>query len=499
MVSHNTSPVITPSRVVARRRATARRIGLSALLLCALLIRLLWIEADAATTLTWSGAPFTDEGLYSHAARNQVLFGTWRTNEWDNRLVSPLFDGLAFSVFSVFGVGFVQVRLISIGFTIGALLLFWSMLRRDWGPYWALLGATLWGLDYFWVQYSRLGLLEPGMVAWLVAAAWCWRRALDGTWRWSIGVGICAGIAYVWKSLALLWLPVPLLALLLLGGVWPRRQVALGYLLGLGLVCTAYGLLWYLPRQSELAAYNQFYAADRLPTSITEAWQVLIRNGRSTYVWAQTPIVLVVALLGGLRALPAVWKRSLPPSMALALSWAVCGAALLIMPYSPPRYYTLLLPAVVCLALFATRSTDNLYSHHYTRYAASALLGTCLIWNGWWYAQWARQRGTTLRDSARELQRLVPDGELVIGVAACGLSLGNDLPCAPPFAGLVNDQQPIERLGARYGLVEERSPDDYLRRFYGPLLSRSTRLAQLSIGPRRFTLYRFDNQATADQ
>jgi 4-amino-4-deoxy-L-arabinose transferase-like glycosyltransferase len=489
MFSHNRFPAVMP----------VWWLGLSALLVCSLLIRILWIEADAATTLSWSGAPFTDEGLYSHTARNRVLFGTWRTNEWDNRLVSPLFDGLAFLVFSLFGVGFVQVRLISIGFALGGLLLFWSLLRRDWGPSWALLGATLWGLDYFWIQYSRLGLLEPSMVGWLVAAAWCWRRALDGTWRWAIGVGVCAGIAYIWKSLALLWLPVPLLALLLLGAQWPRGRVAAGYLAGLVVVGALYGLLWYLPRLNELVAYNRFYAADRLPASPLEALQVLSRNARSRYVWAQTPILLAVALLGGLRALAAAWKRVLPPVVALALSWAVCGAALLIMPYSPPRYYTLLLPAVVCLALFAIRATDNLDSQLYIRSATSILLCMCLIWNGWWYAQWAGKRRTTLRDGARELQRLVPRGEMVLGVAACGLSLGNDLPCAPPFAGLVNDQQSIERLGARYALVEEGSRDDYLRRFYGPLLARSARLAQLPVGPRRFTLYRFDDQATPDQ
>ena len=88
------------------------RVGLWLVVLGALVLRLLWLEADAATTLTWSGAPFTDEGLYSHAARNRVLFGVWRTNEWDNRLVSPLFDAAAYAMYTLFGVGFVQVRLI---------------------------------------------------------------------------------------------------------------------------------------------------------------------------------------------------------------------------------------------------------------------------------------------------------------------------------------------------------------------------------------------------
>lgn len=492
MVPHNTSTVAAPDSASLQPRLAAWWLWLLAVVGVALALRLLWLDADAATTLTWSGAPFTDEGLYSHAARNRVLFATWRTDDWDNRLVSPLFDGLAFAVFSLFGVGYVQVRLISVVFATVALLLFWDMLRQDWGPRWAVLGCALWGLDYFWFQFSRLGLLEPSMVAWLVAAAWCWRRALDRGVAWAIGCGVCAAIAFVWKSLALLWLPVPLLALLLLARPWTRWRLAAGYLAGVGAILALYGLLWYLPNRTELAAYNQFYANDRLPGSFGEAITVLLGNVRSKYVWAQTPVLLIAALLSALRSLITI-RRSLQPVVALALAWTICGAVLLIMPYSPPRYYTLLLPGVVILAL-ALVAADNLGFHQYTGFVAAGLIGASLVWSGWWYLRWAGARRTTLIDSAREVQRLVPPGEMVLGVHACGLSLGNDLPCAPLFAGLVNDDRPVEMLGARYGLVENGTRDDYLRRFYGPLLAGSTPLAQLPVGPRRVTLYRFADQ-----
>lgn len=499
MVPHNTSSVAAPGSAASRPGLAVWWLCLLAVVGVTLALRLLWIDADAATTLTWSGAPFTDEGLYSHAARNRVLLGTWRTNGWDNRLVSPLFDGLAFVVFSLFGVGFVQVRLISVVFSAIALLLFWDTLRQDWGPRWAVLGCVLWGLDYFWFQLSRLGLLEPSMVAWLVASAWCWRRSLDRGVGWAIGCGVCAATAFVWKSLALLWLPVPLLALLLLARPLTRWRLAAGYLLGLGSILALYGLLWYLPHRAELAAYNQFYTADRLPGSLGEAGAVLLRNLRSKYVWGQTPVLLIAALLGGLRSLVAIRRQAIQPVVALALAWTICGAVLLIMPYSPPRYYTLLLPGVVTLALAAIVSTDNLYSHRYISYVATGLLGASLVWSGGWYVRWAGDRRTTLSDSAREVQRLVPRGELVLGVTACGLSLGNDLPCAPLFDGLANDDRPVEKLGARYGLVEDGNRDDYLRRFYGPLLATSTRLAQLPLGSRRVTLYRFADQPLPDQ
>lgn len=460
----------------------------------ALGLRLLWLDADADASLTWSGAPFTDEGLYSHAARNQVLFGTWRTDEWDNRLVSPLFDLLALVSYALLGVGYVQLRLISVLCATAALPLFYRLLRDDLSPGWATLATALWACDYFWLQYSRLGLLEPGMVAWLVAAAWCWRRALDGRLGWAIGCGVCAATAWVWKSLALLFVPVPLLALLLLGGAQIGRRVRWrlggGYLLGLALPLAIYLVGWYLPHQAELTHYNQFYTADRLPGSLAGLGRTVWNNLRAREVWAQTPLLVGAALVGAARALGARWRGALPPSVALCLAWAVCGAVLLAMPYSPSRYYTLLLPALVGLASFAVLPSATPRWPSRARWLPLGLLGLCMLWNGWWYAQWALDRRSTLPASSRALGRLVPRDELVLGVTACGLSLANDLRCAPAISGLANDDRPLTRLGVRYVLVEDGNPDDFMRRFARAALARATPLGRLALGPRSVTLYR---------
>lgn len=492
------------------------RVGLWLVVLGALVLRLLWLEADAATTLTWSGAPFTDEGLYSHAARNRVLFGVWRTNEWDNRLVSPLFDAAAYAMYTLFGVGFVQIRLINVTFAILALLLFWLFLRRDLGERWALLGVVVWGFDYAWFQYSRLGLLEPGMVFWLVAAGWCWRVAVTGrktktedrrlkaqdrrleaaplAMAWIIGCGICVSVAWVWKSLALVFVPAPVLALWLIGPIRASWRAAGGYLLGLLLGLGLYVGLWYLPQRTAITAYNQFYAADRVPASVAEAGRVMWNNLRAREVWGQTPVLLLAGGWGAISALAALVRRRLPPAVALCLAWLACGGGLLLLPYSPSRYYMLLLPALAGLAVWGCQSVGS----QTARWLPPVIIGGGLLWSGWWYGQWVMQRRTTLIEGGRVVQALVPDGEMVLGVAACGVSLANTLPCAPPFAGLANDAQPVETLGARYALVED-SRDDFMRRFYGPLLARSTPLQRLALGPRRVTLYRLAGASSQTQ
>lgn len=473
----------------AADRRSVRRAWRWLLLICAaaLAIRLLWLNADPDPRLTWSGAPFTDEGLYSHAARNRVLFGTWRTDGWDDRLVSPVWDALAAIVFRALGVGYVQLRLINVALTTAALALWWSVLRADLGDRWALLGTALWATDYFWFQYSRLGLLEPGVTVCLVGAAWCWRSAVaarrPAVWRWSIACGGVLALAYVWKSLALIAVPVPLLALLLIRPL--RWRIAGGLALGLALGLIVYAVAWYLPNRAAIAAYTRFYAADRVPTDPAAAFRVLWNNLRARELWGQTPVLLIAAIVGALLAIRPALRRALPPSIALCLAWLICGAGMLLMPYSPSRYYTLLVPPIVGLACYALARADQRAS----RPLALALLGAALAWSGFWYARWAADRRTTLIDTSRRIGQRVPPGELVLGVHACGLSLENRLPCAPPFAGLANDDRPVERLGAGAAVVEAGSPDDFMRRFYPDLLRRSTAIERFVVGPRTVVLY----------
>jgi len=467
--------------------ASSTSLAVASLMIFTLGLRLLWLGADPAIDLTWSGAPFTDEGLYSHVARYQALSGALPADAWDNRLVSPLWDRLAYAVFSSFGVGFVQLRLINVLLATAALPLLWSMLRRDIGTPAASIAALLWAADYSWFQYSRLGILEPGMLALLIAAAWCWRNALlAGGRRWSLVAGVLAGVAIVWKSLALVWAPAALLALLVVDVRLPRRQVALGYAAGLVFTLLVYALAWYLPQREAIAAYNAFYAAGRLPAA-DAVLGVAANNLFGREIVGMAPALALAALPGGLLALGAALRRQLAPAAALCLAWAFCTCGLLALPYSPSRYWAPLVPALCGLVGYgwAARYRSTLLLQR----AAAALVLLALLWDGWWYARWALRREWTLADASRRLEQLVPPNSLVLGVAACGISLNNTLPCAPPFAGLANHERPAERLGARYAVAELGSRDDYMRRFYAELLARSRLLERLRIGPREYGVY----------
>ena len=47
-------------------------------------LRLIHITADPPANLSWSGGLFFDEGALAHNARNKVLFGEWKLDEWND-------------------------------------------------------------------------------------------------------------------------------------------------------------------------------------------------------------------------------------------------------------------------------------------------------------------------------------------------------------------------------------------------------------------------------
>src|SRR5438876_186795 len=55
----------------------------------AIVLRLVALDSDPYARLSWSSALLTDEGFYIHNARNLVLFGTARTDEFNNMLIMP--------------------------------------------------------------------------------------------------------------------------------------------------------------------------------------------------------------------------------------------------------------------------------------------------------------------------------------------------------------------------------------------------------------------------
>ena len=268
-----------------------------------LLLRIVHLDSDAYARLSWSSALLTDEGFYIHNARNVVLFGQMRTDEFNNALIMPLLHLVQVAVFSLCGVGAIQARLISVACSLLTLLVFFCALRRAFGSRAAWLGLALLGLDPVFALYNRLALMDTPACLPLCAAFYAWtlfgkdketrrgnkiRRIGQEQYNEQTGnatnqgspcllvslspclplllCGFCLGLAYTVRGLAAVIVPVPFV-LLLVSREGSRRSRARDMLLlfaGLMCVLAPYAILWYLPHRQEMAHANTYYTQQQL-------------------------------------------------------------------------------------------------------------------------------------------------------------------------------------------------------------------------------------------
>lgn len=431
-------------------------------------LRLFALDADPPPSLDWTSGIWTDEGFYTYAARNAVLFGGTR-DDFHPEVLSPVLNAVQEAVFRTFGVGLVQARLISVACSLGALAFFGDGLRRVWGPCVALMGLLFLGGDAVFVFYNRLALLETPAV--LVVCAAFWAYTLNRPWAWVL-VGALAASALAFKTTFLLFLPLPAL-------VWLMRRAwrPLGwYALGVALGAAAYWLGWGQAHGAEVVRLNHYYWTHQSqPRSLAEVsadlWRAVFGPHRSVlgFLLSRSPVVILLALAGlvlGCRrtggkkegaasSSPTVLARD---TERLFQWWAVFGLGFLCLTrYAPTRYDLVVLPALAALAALSLRRLPlvwgkRLLTVRVIRIAALALF-LCVSLGQW--GDWAATRGYRTRDVSRELAEIVPPGVTVAGDWAPGLCLNNRVRAVPVLPDLANGQDPLTTLRPGFVLVAQ--------------------------------------------
>ncbi|MCC7007871.1 MAG: glycosyltransferase family 39 protein [Acidobacteria bacterium] len=342
-------------------------IGVVAVLVLAAVLRTSWLRADpppaAAVGIVWH-----DEGAWTHNARNRVLWGVWRTDNWNPVFVAPVFTALEYGAFSAFGVGLWQARTVPVAsglVAIGCLMIGVGLLR---GRRAALAGGALLATNYVFVMWNRAAMMETTMTACLVAA-WAAAAAAERRAGWAAVAGACAALAWFTKAAAAFFVAALLLnaALMLLPS--PRlasspaaRRAAWWTLAGLALTFAVIGLLFVLPHWTEYRFYNWQMSVTRKPEYSVRAlvdrasWLPLAHDVFSRSL----PIVL--AGLAGLVGLVVRWPRATPAERLLVL-WVVVGLAELVVHDSGnARRYVMFVPAFAALAalwLFDATAGDS--------------------------------------------------------------------------------------------------------------------------------------------
>jgi len=136
-------------------------------------LRVISIQNDPPHSLNlWSAYEFTDEGYKILAARNRTLFGNWKwfkDDTYSHWLVgSPLGVRLYYAVFSAFGFGIAQARLLNCFFGMLTILFFFLFAYNANGVNTACLATAILGFNFQFIMYNRLALWESFLVFFIV-------------------------------------------------------------------------------------------------------------------------------------------------------------------------------------------------------------------------------------------------------------------------------------------------------------------------------------------
>ena len=136
------------------------------------------ITADSSNS--WQDAAINfDPSHWSHNARNIALFGRWNTDEWRPCLQSPVYTIFQAISFSLFGVGFLQMRIFSVLFTVTSLWLIYLISSRSLGRIWGIICLCISTVCYPFIVVGRSALLEPYLIFFMLLSTWCLSKSYE--------------------------------------------------------------------------------------------------------------------------------------------------------------------------------------------------------------------------------------------------------------------------------------------------------------------------------
>jgi 4-amino-4-deoxy-L-arabinose transferase-like glycosyltransferase len=319
----------------------------------ALALRLAFPTADPPWTTT-VGIVWHDEGAWVHNARNKALFGRWSEDAWNPMYIAPVFTGLEYLSFALFGVGVWQARLVSELTGFASVVILACGVRRIAGREAGLIAGALLATNYVYVMWNRAALMEASMVAFMVAAWYCYVRAQTQP-LWGVLAAGCALLAYFTKAAAIFFVAaLGIEAVLILirptpADSYASRKAAVATLAGLtvcGIVALA---VFVVPNWTDYRFYNWQMSVTRKPSYDVRSlmnrvtWFPIVHDF-FTRMW----FTVVVGVLGLFAALGR-WRVVPPPERLLALWIGLGTLELLLHDVSNERRLLFFIPALVAL------------------------------------------------------------------------------------------------------------------------------------------------------
>lgn len=366
-------------------KRTSRNLTLAALgiLVAALLVRVIHLDADPSALL--SRDFITDEGWWAHNARNALLFGEWKIDEFNQGLYSAyLYNALLYLTLKLLGVSFFSIRLVpSLAGWLSVVLVFLTV-RREINSRAAIFASALLGFSNLHIIYSRIGFAESTIVFFFALMLWLWSLR-SAHYCFALLSGAAFGFLLVTKVTAVYFVP----GFILVVAVEAIRRTtkmkhALMFLLGSVLVGAGYAILFVLPNFREWLSVNVANGAGTEWSSgpLTFVYSTLKLLGSSFF--AKAPVVTALSLVALCLLFVSMsrdgFKKAIRGASELELSSAtlligyLLSLALTI--YQPERRF---LPALFLMIILAA----GVLEQGWASLEQIGIAGYRMSWAGW--------------------------------------------------------------------------------------------------------------------
>ncbi len=323
------------------------------------LLRVYSPSSDIPSNITPSGSIYTDEGNQCHNSRSKVLFNNWFPDNWKITCYNPFLPYIKLGLFKAFDTGMVQQRIVSYIFAFLSLLFFYLKISSYFSRWYGIAGLLLLGSNFIYLMYNRIGTFETSLVFWMIFTVWALEKyRADEKHMYLFLAGISAFMTFIFKNIAIYFLPAPFIALgimLVSEGRFRRKQITRPFtflIMGIGITWLLWFTLFYMPnREWILSAPGKYMSGLMLPSSIRVAL-----NNFINFPWKEQFHKIPVVWITSLFFIPIYFRRLITRRSTITENgWLLLFFAntvfLSIMSYRPTRYFLPVIPAMIFMTI----------------------------------------------------------------------------------------------------------------------------------------------------